>query len=155
MDAPVEVSERKLPDTKIVSVVSRFTLPDFSSRGPWLLEKLKPLWPQMNANNYTNHLAFYMNSNEFIFIKNDDAVALGMRQQKPFETAPYVEAIFGFVDDYKRNGPKLMQLYREMIRWGKTLGATEFRPGHISDIPHGRLKEMLNCDDYAEIILDI
>lgn len=145
-----------VPEARIIASVSKFQVADFTTRGAFLVERMSPLWPQVNANNITGHLMPYMGSNQHIFIKNDVAVALGMRMQKPFETAPYVEAVFGFCDgDMKVNGTKLLQLYREMMRWGKELGATEFRPGHVSDLPHGTLKAMLKAEQYGEIIVDL
>jgi hypothetical protein len=151
-----ELLPEKVPQARIVSSVSRFTLADFTSKQKLLLDNLPKFWPQVNANNYTGHLIPYMSMNGFIFVKNDTSVALGMLVVRPFQTAPYVEAVFGFCDDdYKKNGASLLQLYREMIRWGKSLGATEFRPGHITNYAHGALKTALGAEQYGEIILDI
>ena len=91
----------------------------------WLRPVLERLFPRVSPNQWFSKLRSFMNQNNYLFIRNEHAVALAHLAHDEFGTDPYVMPIFVVNDEGYRN--EALKLWRAMARWGKLAGASEVR----------------------------
>ncbi len=110
----------------------RFGLPDLEDMGAWLVERLKGRWGAVSDKNIAAFLRGVMESNEFLFVRTKNAVALAQAAHKPLEAVPFVEEIFVLVrNDAFEEGA---QLYGAIRNWGESHGASRIEVGNMSDV---------------------
>ena len=115
---------------------------------PWLLDRLKEHWPRVAPNAWYSRLRVYMHDNGYLFVRNDKAIALAFVARDLFDEKPWVSPVFVLYGDKGKpvaeaegGEAEAVQLVREIIRWARTLGATEVRDLHRhNDITPGRLE---------------
>lgn len=123
-------------------VISRFRLADLDQWGEGLLERLVQRWPHISRPTFAGRIRQWMESNDFLFVKTDAAIALATRTYEGLDPRPIVYGIFIWpvVPDRERAEPHIMALVRDIERWGRTMGAREARPGDDATMSPGRIK---------------
>jgi len=129
----------------------RFALPDLEDMGAWLVERLKGRWGAVSDKNIAAFLRGVMESNEFLFVRTRNAVALAQAAHKPLEAVPFVEEIFVLVrNDAVEEG---VQLYGAIRNWGESHGASRIEVGNMTDVEPedvasafgGRIETRVQC----------
>lgn len=127
-------------------VSRRFQDPDLDKHGLWLVPRLLNSFKHMNQRELVGWLRGIVASNEFLFLYQDHAVGLAQAMRvSPLRPDVIVQEWFVFVED-KENKQHLAEaamFYEDMLRWGKTQGATRILVEELSDVPHEMIKEKL------------
>ncbi|MDE2097087.1 MAG: hypothetical protein KGL39_07560 [Patescibacteria group bacterium] len=116
--------------------ISRFSFNDFTTRGTWLIDRMRKIWPDLTERNTFGWLRNCIDSKEYHFTKTDRAVLMGIVTSVQLTIAPRVEEIFVFVDDpsdpiAQAHGALL---YRDLRTWAMTCGASEILVANHSDV---------------------
>ena len=124
----------------------RFSIVDLSDVGVWLLNRLKPQFPHLDQRNFTGWIRSCIESNDFLFIRTNGAVALAEIINRPLLGMRVVEEVFALSlsqdkafapedkcledDDLSAHG---MALYGEIKNWAVNQGAALVRVDNFSD----------------------
>lgn len=116
--------------------VSRFTFNDFTTRGTWLIDRLRKVWPDMTERNAFGWLKTCIDSKEYHFTKTDRAVLMAVLVSVQLSNAPRVEEIFMFLDDPNDLAAQAQgaTLYRDLRGWAATCNASEIIVENESDV---------------------
>jgi hypothetical protein len=121
-----------------------------TTRGPWLLQRLREKWPTIGDGGFLGKIHAWNASNEFLFIRNDLAVALAVVMWDNVDRRPYVRAIFVFARDgaaQSSPGEKaIVALYRRMREWATSMRATRVYFSGRSDIGLSRRRTLLSAE---------
>jgi hypothetical protein len=83
-----------------------------------------------------------MESNEFLFLYQDHAVALATAARPhPLAPKPVVQEIFVLAE--KEHEAEAAVMYDEFARWARGLGIDTVVVEEMSDVPHDMIKEKL------------
>lgn len=158
---PQEISENA-PDTVrfIESPISRFTLFDMAIWGDWLCSRLDRQWPNKNRMFWQGKVNNITSSNDFLFIKNDDAVLLVMAVPHLMDERPRAMEVFAWsklaepmkwesqrlsVGENRAAMNSLLSLYRFAADWARKKGASYLMAGLCTDMPIERLEKSLGA----------
>lgn len=140
--------------------VSRFKEGDLVEL-TWLRDRLGQHFPNVSPNQWPARLRMLAHENTYLFVRNARAVALARVQRDEFSDKPYVVPVFVVHADRDKlqaddqgGASDAAALVREIVRWAKTMGASEVR--HLSDhadIPPGRLKEAITGAEYRQEVV--
>lgn len=121
----------------------------------WLLGRLREKWPTIGASSFLGKVRAWSGSNEFLFIRNDLAVLLGVVLRDNMDGRLYVRAIFAFARDGAKQssaGEKaIVALYRHMREWATSMRATRVYFSGRSDIGLTRRRTLLSAETETEI----
>lgn len=128
---------------------------------PWLLDRLKEHWPNVAPNTWYSRLRVYMHDNGYLFVRNDRAIALAFVARDLFDRKPWVAPVFILhADRGKPNAEDeggrsdAIALVREIVRWARTLGATEVRDVHRHcDLPPSDIEKKASGEDLHTIFI--
>lgn len=130
--------------------IRRWQSSDFDD---WLLTRLNHRWAASEVT-WRGKMASFAAGNDFLFITNEAACLLAMRQPHVMTGKPIVHEIFAWARDadirdnvyeteVKRDGfVALRLLYRYMAAWAKGMGSPYGYIGVSSDIPPSKLQDM-------------
>jgi hypothetical protein len=135
--------------------IRRFALADIPGWCPWLLEQLREKWPTISETTLVAKIRGWNAGNEFLFIRNDLAVALAVVLRDNMDGRPYVRAIFAFArDGAAQSSPgehAIIALYRHMAEWAKSMRAIRVYFGGRSDVGLSRRQTLLSAEKEIEI----
>ena len=117
----------------------KFNAPDLSDMGLWMLNRLSQKAPHLNDRNFVGWLRNCMESNEFMFIRSQNAVGLAQRVSDVFDPVPRVVELFVWVRDREKMG-EAATIYAEFQRWAVSLGSKEMLIERDTDAPLEMLK---------------
>ena len=155
INAPAPVHSTRVP-----AEISRMTLQDWNEWGGWLLNRCNFYWPGLyTAPTMKGQISTWSSSNDFLFIKNVDAVLLAMTQIDPVSRRSIVIERFGWSRHAKPIGERrmgveirgegqqnLMDLYRFCRDWARTKKVAFILSGWSCDIALSQLSGELNGD---------
>jgi hypothetical protein len=161
---PTVIMHERQPDETVPAFanIRRMTEADLTQM-PWLITRLKEHWPDVALNSWYSRLRVYMHDNGYLFVRNDRAVALAFVARNLFDLRPWVAPVFVLHADRDRpiaedeGGAKdAIALVREIVRWAKTMGASEVRDLQIHcDISPGRLQHLVSGERRDEIFVKL
>jgi len=129
--AAAQKTEPQAEEAQEVVTVRRFGLPDLQTHGLWLYEKLKKRFPHVAQSDLTAWIRGAIETNQFFFICTDRAVGMAQSNHRPLEPVPFVDVVFvESLDDTDRSHEPA--IYRDMTRWGKSMGAGELNYGELT-----------------------
>jgi hypothetical protein len=135
--------------------IRRCTLADMPEWEAWLIGRLRQKWPTISDVSFRGKLNGWNASNEFLFIRNDLAVALAIAMRDNMDGRSYVRAIFAFArDGAAQSSPgerAIVALYRHMREWAKSMRATRVYFSGRSDIGLSRRRTLLSAKMETEI----
>lgn len=123
--------------------ISRFVFPDFTTHGPWLMDKLHKKWPQVTDRSLVGWLKGCIDQSAFHFVKTAHAVALSEIVHKPLCSIPDVREVFVLVDGKPDSYAEGAALYAEMKGWAKNIGAKEIIICSFSDVSPTLIREAI------------
>src|SRR5712672_4228096 len=96
--------------------IARFALPDLDVWGVHLMERLLSRFPHLNDRMFIGWLKGCMDSNEFLFIRSANAVALAMIVRSPLQPTADVQEVFVLTRG-KGCEDEGLAMYDEFRRW--------------------------------------
>lgn len=136
--APVVAPVIALPVTR------RFELPDLDTHAGWLVPRLLELCPHMNARGMASYLRGLLYSPDYLFLFQDNAVALAqVVSEHAMAAQPVLWERFVFAREPKYV-PGAAVFYDEFRRWAKMKGIAVMIVEEASDVPHETIKDRLN-----------
>jgi hypothetical protein len=135
--------------------VTRFTLMDLPEWGEWLMTRLSQEFGEKPPPVWKGKINGIASSNDFLFIKNADAVFLAEIAMHPLSGKIRVQEVFGWskhsqmmgeamgVRDRSEAERSLISLYRFARQYARDRGC-RIRVGMCSDLANSSLKEGLN-----------
>lgn len=128
---------------------------------PWIIARLREHFPKVAPYSWYGRLRGYIHDNGYLFVRNERAIALAFVARDQFDERPWVQPVFIIhADRSKANSEDeggasdAVHLIREIVRWGKTLGASEVRniQAHC-DVPPGRIRHHVQGETRSEVFL--
>lgn len=114
-----------------VVTVRRFGLNDLQTHGLWLYEKLQKRFPHVEQGHLTAWIRSAIETNQFFFVCTDKAVGMAQSNHRPLDPVPFVDVVFvESLDDTDRSHEPV--IYKDMARWGKSMGAGELNYGELN-----------------------
>lgn len=132
--------------------ITRFTAADLPLWGKWLVSRLTAHWPTMTAFTAEARVRLWSGSNQHLFIKTADAVALFRLTSGEIDTRPVVEGVFLFMA--KDATGQAQKLLRDAARWGRTIKAKEFIAPSVSDLSAENAK-IKGLDPRTQLAMDL
>jgi hypothetical protein len=122
--------------------IRRFSMGDLSTHGAWLLKRLLNAYPQLNEKYVAGWLRGMLDSNEYLFICTESAVALFQTLSvHSLENKPWIWERFVFCKEgYVMDGA---ECYKRCHEWAKSMGVEQIIVEQLSDVPHEVIKEAL------------
>lgn len=159
---PTSLMRERQPDETVPAFgpITRVTDNDLIHM-PWIISRLREHFPHIGPNSWFSRLRVYMHDNGYLFVRNERAVALAYVARELFDERPWVAPIFVLHADRDRptaedegGARDAVALIREIVRWAKTMGASEVRNVQVHcDIPPGRLQHSAGGDRRDEIFI--
>lgn len=131
-----------LPQIYAPVTVMRFALPDLDVWGVYLMERLRTRFPHLNDRMFVGWLKGCMESNEFLFIRTANAVALAQIVRSPLQPLADVQEVFVLVraKDCEDEG---LAMYDEFRRWAERMGARDLLVDQFTDVPKDAIQRRL------------
>ena len=126
--------------------IRRFEDPDLSRHGGWIMKRLINRFPHHNERFMANYLRSIIASNEYLFLYQDNAVALAqMVRTKTLDASPVVQEIFVWAEDPENalHVQTAAHFYDRILDWAKSAGIDKIIIEEDSDVPHEKIKERL------------
>ncbi len=129
--------------TPTVSIVTprRFGMADLNDMGPWLIDRLQKKFPHLHTRMLSGWLSGAMGSNEFLFLRTDNACGMAALINEPMSAAPVIREVFVL----SRNGDlnEASAFYPAFRRWAKQIGASDMVIEQFSDVPHEIVRDVV------------
>lgn len=126
--------------------IRRFSEADLSEHGGWIMARLMARYPQKNERALATFLRGVINSNEYLFLYQEHAVALA-QQIRTFdlEAEPIVQERFVWAEDPENalHQACAAAFYDEFLRWAASMQITKIVVEEMTDVPHEKIKEKL------------
>lgn len=121
--------------------IRRFGLADIEDMGMWLMTRLRERYPHVNDRMFIGWIRGCMESNEFLFIRSENAAGMAITDHRPLTSAPIVREVFLL----SRNDDimEAAQLYPHIRHWAESMGASEITIECFSDVPHEIVREVI------------
>ena len=130
--------KKPIPDI----ICRRFNLPDMSEMGLWLFKRLESRYPTAPDSTFSGWLRGAMESNEYHFVRTDNAVGLAQIYRLPLDPQAHLTEVFVLVKDQDAL-PEGAEIYRAFKRWGESMGADEIIVERQTDVPREMIREAL------------
>lgn len=123
--------------------IHRFDMPDQQDMGQWLYERLREKYLHLNERTYPGWIRGWMVSNDFLFIRTADAVALFERFNVPFDPRPAARELFAY---QRQDVPVEMEaLYEYFEIWCRNQGVGYIECARDTDFPVKHIKDVILC----------
>lgn len=122
--------------------IARFALPDLDIWGVYLMERLLSRFPHLNDRMFIGWLKGCMDSNEFLFIRSANAVALAQIVRSPLQPMADVQEVFVLVRG-KGAEAEGLAMYDEFRRWAERMGARDLLVDIFTDMPKDAIQRRL------------
>lgn len=122
--------------------IARFALPDLDVWGVYLMERLLSRFPHLNDRMFIGWLKGCMESNEFLFIRSVNAVALAMIVRSPLQPTADVQEVFVLT---RGSGceDEALAMYDEFRRWAERMGARDLLVDIFTDVGKDAIQRRL------------
>lgn len=124
----------------------RFERPDIDRHAAWFIPRLLKSYPHLTERSIQTWLLNILNSNEFMFLFQDHAIALAQTVQYGLRSEAIVEEQFVWCEDplSKDNQADAAYFYDHFYEWAKRKGLSTVVVEESSDVPHDAVREKLN-----------
>ncbi len=121
--------------------IRRFGMADIEDMGMWLMTRLRERYPHVNDRMFIGWIRGCMESNEFLFIRSENAAGMAIIDHRPLTSAPIVREVFLL----SRNDDLMeaAQLYPHIRQWAESMAASEITIECFSDVPHEIVREVI------------
>lgn len=119
----------------------RFGMADLNDMGSWLIDRLQKKFPHLYTRMLSGWLSGAMGSNEFLFLRTDNACGMAVMTNNPMQEQPVVTEVFVL----SRNGDlaEAATFYPAFRRWAKQIGASDMVIEQFSDVPHEIVRDVV------------
>lgn len=137
-----------LPGTTVPIVPSlrRFELPDFSTQGQWMGQRLMAAFSHLSERQLFGWLNGLIYSPEYLFLWQTNSIALAQAVHS-FTLSPHPVVQEHFVFVRERENPhhleEASEFYAEFVRWGKSKDAEALLLADASDVPPEMVKKRI------------
>jgi hypothetical protein len=127
-----KLSNRPAP---VEATIRRFGTADLSRHGGWIMRRIQKLRPELSDRLIGSWLTGLINSNEYLFLYQDHAVALAqVMREETMSNKPIVRERFVFCEEgHEAEGA---EFYLEIMRWAKNLGCDVVFVEELTDVSH-------------------
>lgn len=130
------------PQPYLPVTITRFALPDLDAWGVYLMERLLSRFPHLNDRMFIGWLKGCMESNEFLFIRSANAVALAQIVRSPLQPMADVQEVFVLTRGAGATDEGLA-MYDEFRRWAERMGARDLLVDIFTDVPKEAIQRRL------------
>lgn len=133
-------------DIPVPRVLRRFDTADLSLHGKWVLPRMMTAFPHLNERSVASFLQTVNSNNEYLFLFQDDSVALAqvLSAQTLDASRVVIERFVWAKDrDDKEQVKAAAEFYVEFRRWAKGLNSEIVIVGENTDVPNDLIKEKL------------
>ena len=125
--------------------VRRFERPDVDRHAAWFVPRLLLSYPHLTERSVMTWLLNIMNSNEFMFLYQDHAIALAQVVSHTIRPEAIVEEVFVWCEDPadKDQQADAAYFYDHFVEWAKRKGIPTVTVEELSDVPHEIIKDKL------------
>ena len=134
------------PAPLLSTVTHRFDIPDLDRVGLWLIPRLLKKYPHLNERGVLSWLRNVVFVNEFLFVCQDQAVALAQCvSAHTLNPKPVIQEHFVWVQDSTNAAQVLAaeQFYEDFARWAKHQDASTIVVEEDTDVGHEAIKGKL------------
>lgn len=126
----------------------RFERPDIDKHAAWFIPRLLKSFPHVNDRYVHTWLLGILNSNEFMFLYQDHAIALAQVVAYTLRPEAIVEEMFVWCEDpaSKEQQADAAYFYEHFYEWAKRKGLSTLIVEESSDVPHELIRERLGND---------
>lgn len=123
----------------------RFERPDIDKHAAWFIPRLLKSFPHLTDRSAYTWLLNIMQSNEFMFLYQDNAIALAQVVAYSLRPEALVEEIFVWCADIKdkQQLADAAHFYSHFYEWAKRKGISTVVVEENSDVPHELVNETL------------
>jgi len=132
-------------EEKEVPFVRRFERPDIDKHCEWFIPRLLKTYPHLTERSVFTWLLNILTSNEFMFLYQDDAVALAQTVRYGLKSEAVVEEQFVWCRE-PRNADQqkaAAYFYDHFYEWAKRQALSTVVIEESTDVPHELIKEQL------------
>jgi hypothetical protein len=122
--------------------ITRFALPDLDVWGVLLMERLMSRFPHLNDRMFIGWLKGCMESNEFLFVRSEHAVALAQIVRSPLQPMADVQEVFVLMRG-KGGEDEGLAMYDEFRHWAERMGARDLLVDIFTDVPKDAIQRRL------------
>lgn len=123
----------------------RFERPDIDRHAAWFIPRLLKSYPHLTERSIQTWLLNILNSNEFMFLFQDHAIALAQTVQYGLRSEAIVEEQFVWCEDASNKEwlADAAYFYDHFYEWAKRKGLSTVVVEESSDVPHDAVREKL------------
>jgi len=124
----------------------RFERPDIDKHAVWFIPRLLKTFSHLTERSVYTWLLNILNSNEFMFLYQDHAIALAQVVQYSMRPDAMVEEIFVWCEDPQDKSQQVdaAYFYEHFYQWAKRKALPTLIVEECSDVPHDIVREKLN-----------
>jgi hypothetical protein len=129
--------------------VRRFQIPDLDHHASWFMARFRKGYPHLNERQAISFLRSIIYSNEFMFLFQEDGVALAQAVgAAALETSPVIWERFCWVKDPedKDQVEAASWFYKEFAKWGKNQGISILHvENDKTDVPRNLIRDRIGA----------
>lgn len=134
----------------------RFERPDIDKHAAWFIPRILKTFPHQTERSVYTWLLNIMDSNEFMFLYQDKAVALAQVVAYSLRPEAIVEEIFVWCED-PRDKDQLAaaaHFYDHFYQWAKRKGVPTLIVEENSDVPHEMIRRQLGNEEQQKRLFE-
>lgn len=154
-------TEAELEAERQTHPTKRFTLVDMPAWGPWLIERLCRLTPELRKEFWPGRINAWAMANDHLFVRNEQAVLLAWASPRVLDGKIIVQEVFAWSRDAKPSvsrahglaiekadpaGRYVVLLYRHLREWARAQRAERLFVGQCSDLLPTSIMEGLSAE---------
>ena len=154
-------TEAELEAERQAHPTQRFTLADMPAWGPWLLDRLRGLNPELRREIWPSRINGWMTTNDHLFVRNERAVLLAWASPRVLDGKIVVQEVFAWSRDAKPSVSRahglaiekadpaaryVVLLYRHLREWARAQHAERLFVGQCSDMLPSNIMETLSAE---------
>jgi hypothetical protein len=134
----------------------RFERPDIDKHAAWFIPRLLKTFPHLTERYVYTWLLNIMQSNEFMFLYQEHAVALAQVVAYSMRPEAIVEEIFVWCEDPKDKAQveDAAYFYDHFYQWAKRKGLTTLTVAECSDVPPDLIRKQLGNDEQSKRLFE-
>lgn len=134
----------------------RFERPDIDKHAAWFIPRVLKVFPHQTERSVYTWLLNILNSNEFMFLYQDKAIALAQVVAYSLRPESVVEEIFVWCEDPKDKDQlaDAAYFYEHFYEWAKRKGIVTLIVEENSDVPHEVIRKQLGNDEQQKRLFE-
>lgn len=134
----------------------RFERPDIDQHAAWFIPRLIKTFSHLNERAVFTWLLNIMQSNEFMFLYQEHAIALAQVVAYTVRPENTIEEIFVWCEDPKdkKHVEDAAYFYDHFYQWAKRKGLSTLIVAECSDVPPDLIKKQLGNDEQSKRLFE-